>query len=81
VRQYVSIGASLRGSQYLILGARARAVMSGRLAVSLEDIRAVAPAVLRHRIVVNFKGDAAKLNSDEIVKKLIDAVPAPKAKL
>ncbi len=81
VRQYVSIGASLRGSQYLIQGARARAVMAGRLAVSLDDIRAVSTAVLRHRIVVNFKADAAKVNSDEIIRRLIETVPAPKAKL
>jgi MoxR-like ATPase len=81
IRQYVSIGASLRGSQYLILGARARAVMDGRLAVSVDDIRAVATAVLRHRIVVNFKADAAKVNSDEIVRRLIEKVPVPKASL
>ncbi|MCW8129810.1 MAG: AAA family ATPase, partial [Planctomycetota bacterium] len=81
VKQYVSVGASLRGSQYLVLGARARAAMAGRLAVSVEDIRSVAYSVLRHRIVVNFKADAAKVNSDEIVKRLIEKVPAPKAKM
>ncbi|MBI3831720.1 MAG: MoxR family ATPase [Planctomycetes bacterium] len=79
VKQYVSVGASLRGSQYLVLGAKARAAMDGRLAVSLDDIRAVAYSVLRHRIVVNFKADAAKVNSDEIVKRLIEKVPAPQA--
>jgi MoxR-like ATPase len=80
VKQYVAIGASLRGSQYLVLAARARAVMDGRLAVSIDDIRAVAPAVLRHRIVVNFKAEAAKTDSDQIIRKLIEAVPAPRAK-
>ena len=81
VKQYVAIGASLRGSQYLILGARARAVMDGRLAVSLDDIKAVAPAVLRHRIVVNFKAEAARINSDEIVRRLIESVKPPQSKL
>jgi MoxR-like ATPase len=76
----VAIGASLRGSQYLVLAARARAVMDGRLAVSIDDIRAVAPAVLRHRIVVNFKAEAAKTDSDQIIRQLIEKVPAPKAK-
>jgi MoxR-like ATPase len=81
VREYVSIGASLRGSQYLVLGARARAALDGRLAVSVEDIRSVALGVLRHRIVTNFKAAAAKVDSDEIVKRLIEAVPAPRAEL
>jgi MoxR-like ATPase len=81
VRQFVATGASLRGSQYLILGARARAVMDGRLAVSVDDIRSVALATLRHRIVVNFKADAAKVDSDQIIKRLLESVPAPKAKL
>jgi MoxR-like ATPase len=81
VQQYVSIGASLRGSQYLVLGARARAALDGRLAVSVEDIRSVALGVLRHRIVVNFKAAAANVDSDEIVRRLVKAVPAPKAEL
>ncbi|HEY3323866.1 MAG TPA: MoxR family ATPase [Planctomycetota bacterium] len=81
VKQYVSIGASLRGSQYLVLGARARAAMDGRLAVSVDDIKSVALPVLRHRIVVNFKADAAKVDSGQIVKRLLETVPVPKAEL
>ncbi len=81
VKQYVAIGASLRGSQYLILGARARAAMDGRLAVSIDDIKSVAIPVLRHRVAVNFKGDAAKIDSSEIVRRLIETVPAPKVNL
>ena len=77
VRQYVAIGASLRGSQYLLLGARARAAMDGRLAVSVDDIRSVAPGVLRHRIVTNFKAAAANVDSDEIVRRLLETVPPP----
>ena len=55
--------------------------MEGRLAVSVDDIKAVALPVLRHRIVVNFKADAAKLDSNEIVRRLLEVVPPPKAEL
>ena len=55
--------------------------MEGRLAVSVDDIQAVAFPVLRHRIVVNFKADAAKVDSNEIVRKLLETVPTPKAEL
>jgi MoxR-like ATPase len=81
VKQFVSIGASLRGSQYLVLGARARAAMDGRFAVSIDDIRSVAFSVLRHRIVVNFKADAARIDPDQIVRRLLEAVPPPTADL
>jgi MoxR-like ATPase len=81
VKQYVSIGPSLRASQYLVLGARARAALDGRLAVSVEDIRGVALGVLRHRIITNFKAAAAKVDSDEIVRRLLETSPVPKAEL
>jgi len=81
VKQFVSIGASLRGSQYLVLGARARAAMDGRFAVSIDDVRSVAFSVLRHRIVVNFKADAARVDSDELIRRLLEAVPPPTADL
>jgi MoxR-like ATPase len=81
VKQYVAIGASLRGSQYLVLGARARAALDGRLAVSVEDIRSVALGVLRHRIITNFKAAAANVDSDEIIRRLIGSVPPPKVEL
>ncbi len=77
VREYVTLGASLRGAQYLVLAARARAAMDGRLAVSIDDVRGAAAGVLRHRIIVNFKADAARINSDEIVKRLLKSVAAP----
>jgi MoxR-like ATPase len=81
VRQYVAIGASLRGSQYLVLAARARAALDGRLAPSPDDVRAVAAPVLRHRVVVNFKADAAKVTSDQIIERLVAAVAPPRAEL
>jgi MoxR-like ATPase len=79
VREMVSIGASLRGAQGLLLAARARAALDGRLTVAVEDVRAMAPAVLRHRIVVNFRADAARMDSDAIIAHLLEQVEPPRA--
>ena len=68
-------GAGPRASQYLVLGAKARAVMSGRKYVSKEDIRAVALPVLRHRIRTNFNADAEGITADDLVLRLIDSIP------
>lgn len=76
VRQYVSWGAGPRASQYLILGAKSRAVLHGRPYVGVEDVQAVAACVLRHRILTNFNAEAEGVSPDDIVKKLIDLVPA-----
>ena len=75
VRDYVTWGAGPRASQFLILAAKARAVLHGRYYVSCEDVRAVAPAVLRHRIITNFNAEAEGIKPDDIVRKLIDVVP------
>ena len=71
IRDYVSWGAGPRASQYLVLSAKARAVLYGRYYVSTEDIRAVAGPVLRHRIVTNFNAEAEGLSPDDIVARLI----------
>jgi MoxR-like ATPase len=63
----------------MVLGAKARALMSGRYHVSVDDIRALAHPVLRHRIVPNFYAESEKITSDDIVTRLIAAVPAPGA--
>jgi MoxR-like ATPase len=76
VREYVMWGAGPRASQYLVLGAKARAVLQGRYFVSHEDIQALAPPVLRHRIKVNFNADAEGITADDIVARLIAVVPA-----
>jgi MoxR-like ATPase len=76
VRQWVSWGAGPRASQYLIIGAKARAVLKGRFYVSTDDIRAVAHPVLRHRVLCNFAAEAEGVNSDRIVDKLIEVIPA-----
>jgi MoxR-like ATPase len=76
VREYVMWGAGPRASQYMVLGAKARAVLQGRTYVSLEDIQAVAPPVLRHRVRTNFNADAERIHADEIVRRLIEFVSA-----
>ncbi len=72
VKKWVRWGAGPRASQYLILGAKARAVVRGELSVSDEDVRAVAPSVLRHRIVVNFHAESEGVSTDEIVRQLLE---------
>jgi MoxR-like ATPase len=74
IREYVSWGAGPRASQYLVLGAKARAVLHGRYFVSPEDIRAVAAPVLRHRILTNFNAESEGIKPDDIVQKLLDTV-------
>jgi len=71
IRSYVQWGAGPRASQYLILGAKARAVLQGRYHASCEDVRAVAYPVLRHRILTNFNAEAEGIKTDEIVRRLI----------
>ena len=74
VKDYVEWGAGPRASQYLILGAKARTILQGRYAVSLEDIQALAPSVLRHRIIPNFKAQGEGLTSLDIVSRLLSEV-------
>jgi MoxR-like ATPase len=76
IKEYVLWGAGPRASQYLVLGAKARAVLMGRLFVTTDDIRAIAPPVLRHRLKLNFNADAAGVNADEVIRRLLDHVPA-----
>ena len=81
VNKWVTWGGSLRASQFLILGGKARAILRGRYNVSCEDVRAVAPAVLRHRVLLNFQAEAEKIDSDQVIKQLIEVVPEPKSGL
>ena len=76
VREYVNWGAGPRASQYLVLGAKARAVLHGRFHASCQDIRAVAYPVLRHRIMTNFNAEAEGIKPDDIIRRLIDTVAA-----
>jgi MoxR-like ATPase len=69
-RQYVAYGAGPRASQYLILGAKCHALLRGKYSPDIEDVQAVAPAVLRHRMVRNYKAEAEGLTTDQIVSRL-----------
>ena len=77
VRQWVKWGAGPRAGQALVLGAKARALLDGRSVAAPEDIRAVALPVLRHRILLNFQAEADGVDTDQIVARLLEAVPAP----
>ena len=72
VRQGVSWGVGPRASQYLILGSKARAIMQGRFTPSTEDVKAIAPAVLKHRVVLNFRAEAEGVRQDDIIQEILD---------
>ncbi len=74
VRAYVSFGCGPRASQFLILGAKARAILDGRAAPSIEDVRALARPTLRHRLIVNFHAEAEGVNSAQLVDRLLDVI-------
>jgi MoxR-like ATPase len=74
VRAYVHWGAGPRASQYLVLGAKARAVLQGRSYAGTDDVRAVAHPVLRHRILTNFNAEAEGIKPDDIIRRLIESV-------
>lgn len=74
VKKYVRYGVSPRGGQALMLGGKVRALLSGRYNVAFEDIHAVAPAALRHRLLLNFDGLAEGIEPDDVIDELIDAV-------
>jgi len=75
VKDYLSWGASPRASQYLTLGAKAHAILRGSLAVSFDDIRAVAEPVLQHRLITNFHARSEDVEPVHVVERLLDAVP------
>jgi MoxR-like ATPase len=79
VKQWVSYGASTRAPQHLILGGKARALMDGRYNVSFDDISALAKPVLRHRVLLNFHAQSEQVTTDQIIEKLVRAVPVPKS--
>lgn len=80
VKEYVHIGAGPRAGQYLILAAKAKAVLEGRIHVSCKDIKSAAIPVMRHRIYTNFAADSEGLTSIDIINKLIEAVEEPNEK-
>jgi MoxR-like ATPase len=81
VNEQLSWGAGPRAVQFLLLGAKTRALLNGRTHVSTDDIRALATPVLRHRIVVNFSAESDGVTSDQIIEKLIEQTPAKEGEL
>ncbi len=77
VTDFLEVGASPRASQTLILAAKARALLAGRVHVDFADVRALAPPVLRHRLVLNFKSRAEGLDSDALIERLLEKIPTP----
>lgn len=77
VKRYVSYGSSPRGLQALIRGARVWAAVHGASAVSTDDVRALAQVALRHRIILNFEGEAQQVRVDDLIAKLLDQVQTP----
>lgn len=75
VNKFVRVGASPRAAQAIVLGAKCKALVEGRVAVSIEDIRAVAIPALRHRIMVNFEGEAEGESSESIAEGIIGTLP------
>jgi MoxR-like ATPase len=74
IRDFVSWGAGPRATQYLVLGAKARAALHGRFSAGTDDVRAVALPVLRHRIVTNFNAEAEGIKSDVLVQRLMETI-------
>ena len=74
VKQFVRYGSSPRGGQALILGAKITGLLAGRLNVAFEDVQLVAPAALRHRLLLNFEGQAEGVSTDAIVEELLHSV-------
>ena len=79
VKKWVAFGASVRAAQYMVLGAKARALTSGRYHVSFDDIRAMAHPVLRHRVLTNFRAESEGVTTDSIIDDLLSAVATPKS--
>src|SRR5580765_5016298 len=78
VKKYVNFGASVRAAQNLVLTSKARALMQNRVSVSYQDVQAMTRPILRHRILLNFQAESDKLTQDDILKKLLEAVPQPR---
>jgi MoxR-like ATPase len=81
VREWVRWGAGPRAGQSMLLAAKARALLSGRYAVILDDLHAVAPPVLRHRVLVNFRAEGEGIDADRVAEVLLQQVPAPRSPL
>jgi len=77
INEYLAWGAGPRAAQYLVLGAKARAIFAGRVNVTCDDVRSLALPVMRHRIFTNFNADAEGLTPEDIIRRLLAEVPEP----
>jgi MoxR-like ATPase len=75
VRRYVRYGVSPRGAQAIVLGSKIRALIEGRLNVAYEDVKAVAAAALRHRLILNFDAESSGVTADDVIAELVATVP------
>jgi MoxR-like ATPase len=78
IKKYVNFGASVRAAQFLVLAGKARALMHGRFHVAYEDVRALATPIMRHRVLLNFHAESDRLNTDEILRRLLEWKAAPR---
>jgi MoxR-like ATPase len=77
IKKYVNYGGSVRAAQFIVLSAKARALAHRRYHVAYEDITALAIPVLRHRILLNFHAESERIDSDEILRRLLEHMPPP----
>ncbi len=77
VQKYVNYGASVRATQFLVLAAKARALLGGRYHVTIEDLQTLALPILRHRVLTNFYADSDKTTVDDVLRGMIESMPAP----
>jgi MoxR-like ATPase len=77
VKKYVNYGASVRAAQFIVLAAKARALAHRRYHVTYDDVRSLATPVLRHRILLNFHAESDRIDSDEILHRLLEQMPPP----
>jgi MoxR-like ATPase len=80
VKKYVNFGASVRAAQFIVLGAKVRALSRRRYHVAYEDVTALATPVLRHRILLNFHAESEHIDTDDIIRRLLDHLPPPAGK-
>jgi MoxR-like ATPase len=76
VKDFVEWGAGPRASQYLVLGAKARAILDGRMAASIDDVRALARPVLQHRVITNFRAESDSVKPEDVIDRLLEQVKA-----
>ncbi len=81
IKDWVSWGAGIRASQNLILAGKVRALLMGRYNVSYGDVRALAPSVLRHRVILNFHAEAERITTDNVIQRLLKEIPEPTSNL